>query len=121
MSASPRCGHCWGDTPYAPGEATLIYRFRGREHAIFIGELNAIANRRGAELYYLPGPRRGDDSWQPASSRRDDAQALLDLVPDLASRDIYVCGPLNWTATVQAALRRAGARPDQIHTEDFGW
>ncbi|MFI6096501.1 ferric reductase-like transmembrane domain-containing protein [Lentzea sp. NPDC051213] len=107
------------DSPYAPGEATLIYRFR--EHAIFVDELNAIADKRKAELLYLPGPRRADGSWQPAGSRRDDAQALTDLVPDLADRDIYVCGPPAWNAAVRAALRRAGARSDQIHSEDFGW
>ena len=109
------------DTPYAPGDATLIYRFRRREHAIFINELNAIADRRGVDLFYLPGSRRADDSWQPAGGHRDDTPALIDLVPDLADRDIYVCGPPAWNTTVRAALHRAGAHPTQIHSEDFGW
>lgn len=51
----------------------------------------------------------------------DDVQALRDLVPDLAERDIFVCGPSAWTRAVRRAARSGGAAREQIHTEDFAW
>ncbi|MFJ8509968.1 hypothetical protein [Streptomyces avermitilis] len=111
------------DTPYAPGEATLIYRYSEAQHAVFVDELHAIAARRGVELIFLPGPRRADTSWQAAGPAHldDDAQVLKDIVPDLAHRDIYVCGPPNWITAVRKAARGAGAHRDNVRTEEFAW
>jgi ferredoxin-NADP reductase len=137
------------DAPYAPGEATLIYRYGEDEHAVFADELRAIAADRGVELILLPGPRRADTSWQaagpahpadtswqvadpahPDKTRRqapgsahldDDAQVLKNLVPDIADRDIYVCGPPTWITAVRKAARGAGAHRDSVHTEEFAW
>jgi predicted ferric reductase len=109
------------DTPYAPGEATLIYRYSEERHAIFKDELADLAARRGVELHYLPGARRADGSWLPAGADRDDTQTLEQMVPDIADRDIFVCGPPAWIAAIRKAARRAGAGRDQIHTEDFAW
>ena len=137
------------DAPYAPGEATLIYRYGEDEHAVFADELRAIAADRGVELILLPGPRRADTSWQaagpapladtssqvadpahPDETRRqavrpahldDDAQVLKNLVPDIADRDVYVCGPPAWITGVRKAARGAGAHRDSVHTEEFAW
>jgi predicted ferric reductase len=111
------------DTPYAPGEATLIYRYGEDEHAVFVDELRAIAAHRGVELILLPGPRRAGTSWQAAGPAHldDDAQALKNLVPDIAHRDLYVCGPTAWITAVRKAARGAGAHRDSVHTEEFAW
>jgi predicted ferric reductase len=111
------------DTPYAPGEATLIYRYGADEHAVFADELRALAADRGVELILLPGPRRADTSWQAAGPGHltDDVQALTNLVPDIEHRDVYVCGPPAWITAVRRAARAAGAHRDSVHTEDFAW
>jgi ferredoxin-NADP reductase len=109
------------DTPYAPGEATLIYRYSEEQHAIFKDEFADLAARRGVELHYLPGARRADGSWLPAGAEHDDTQTLKQLVPDIADRDIFVCGPPAWITAIRKAGGRAGAGRDQIHTEDFAW
>ncbi|MFD4554488.1 ferric reductase-like transmembrane domain-containing protein [Streptomyces sp. NPDC058469] len=150
------------DVPYAPGEATLIYRYGEDEHAVFADELRTIAAHRGVELILLPGPRRADTSWQAVGSAHptdatwqsagatrladtswrtkgpahltdtacpapgpahldDDAQVLKSLVPDIADRDIYVCGPTTWITAVRKAARGAGAHRDSVHTEEFAW
>ncbi|MEU8795689.1 ferredoxin reductase family protein [Streptomyces sp. NPDC048643] len=111
------------DTSYAPGEATLIYRYSEDQHAVFTDELRQIAARRGIELIFLPGPRRADTSWQAAGPAHldDDAHVLAQLVPDIAHRDIYVCGPPAWITAVRNAARGAGAHRDHIHTEEFAW
>jgi len=110
------------DSPYAPGECTLIYRYTEEEHAIFKPEIGAIAARRGVIVRYLPGHRRHDGSWLPAGPpASDDAYALAALVPDITRTDIFLCGPPPWIRAVRAAARRAGADRRHIHTEDFAW
>lgn len=111
------------DAAYAPGEATLIYRYTAEEHAIFRAELERIARTRGLELILLPGRRRADDSWLPAGYDEpgDDVAQLTRLVPDIAGRDIFICGPGRWIASVRRACRAAGANRRQIHTEDYSW
>jgi ferredoxin-NADP reductase len=42
-------------------------------------------------------------------------------VPDLADRDVFLCGPTAWTNGVEALAAAAGASRDHIHTESFGW
>ena len=117
------------DTPYAPGEAVLVYRYSSPEHEIFVAEIATLAERRGVRVIHLPGPRRSDGSWRPSGVADhgadvggvDDVRALGDLVPDLADRDIFVCGPPAWTRAVRRAARSVGAAREQIHTEDFAW
>ena len=59
---------------------------RGSEDdVLFRDELDELAQRRGAELHYVLGERRGDELLS--------AEHLQALVPDIASRDVYVCGP----------------------------
>jgi ferredoxin-NADP reductase len=46
-------------------------------------------------------------------------EGLLHFVPDIAQRDVYVCGPPAMTATVLASLRRLGVPNKQVHAEKF--
>ena len=111
------------DAPYAPGEATLIYRYTAEEHAIFRDELERLAHDRGIRLILLPGRRRADDSWLPAGfdGPDDDVEQLRRAVPDVADRDIFICGPGPWIASMRTACRAAGATRQHIHTENYAW
>jgi ferredoxin-NADP reductase len=42
-------------------------------------------------------------------------------VPDIAERDVYVCGPQAWTDAVRATLAAAGLPAVQLHVETFAW
>ena len=110
------------DSPYGPGEATLIFRYTDEEHAIFRHELEQLARDRGLHLILLPGRRRADDSWLPAGYDGDnDVEQLRAAIPDIAERDIFICGPSGWIALVRKACRKAGAKRENIHTEDYAW
>ncbi len=56
-----------------------------------------------------------------ARGRADDLTSLTFWVPDIAERDVYVCGPTAWTAQVVSTLAAAGVPPEQIHLETFSW
>ena len=113
------------DSSYAPREATLIYRYTEDEHAIFLGELTTLAYQRGIELVLLPGKRRNDGSWLPADVEGTDAEtdveALLRMVPDIAERDVFACGPVPWLKSVHRAANRAGVKTRDFHQEDYAW
>jgi predicted ferric reductase len=109
------------DTPYAPGETTVIYRYSEEQHAIFHAELEELAQQRGIVVHFLPGARAADGSWQATGAEREDAAALAALVPGLTDHDVYLCGPVPWIAAVKRSLRRAGVKRPHIHTEDFAW
>ena len=96
--------------PLAPGEdLVLLYRARTPADVLFRAELDEIAARRGARVLY--GYSGGPDLLS--------ADALLGVVPDLASRDVYVCGPPPLMDAVAASTRQAGLPPQRLHAERF--
>ncbi len=109
---------------YAQDEVTLIYRARSDEELVLRDEIDGIARERGAQVIYLPGPPPpGRVSWLTAelAERFADHEALAHLVPELAGRDVFLCGPPPWMAAARAALRAAGVPARQVHDERFGW
>ncbi|MDH2413830.1 hypothetical protein [Nocardioides sp. CER19] len=105
---------------YASGDAVLLHRYR--DDPLFRTELETLAHARGLRIVALPGSRRAPSSWLPVGGAPvDDARTLLGLVPDLADRDVFVCGPPGWTDSFTRAARDAGLPADQLHVETFGW
>jgi predicted ferric reductase len=105
---------------YAPGEAVLLYRFTGRP--LFERELEVLAAERGLQVIWLPGHRREQNSWLgDGMGPADDLTALTYWVPDIADRDVYVCGPEPWADDVRRTTEAAGLPADRFHVESFGW
>jgi ferredoxin-NADP reductase len=105
---------------YAPGDAVLVQRFRDRP--LFDAELAVLERERGLQTLYLPGPRRSPDSWLGAGTGpADDVTALRWWIPDIAERDVYVCGPPDWAESVRRSCAAAGLPPDHFHVETFRW
>src|SRR6266542_4248660 len=81
------------------GEAGQLQRFTDRP--LYERELGVLARERGLQVGWLPGHRRTADSWLPAGAGfADDVAALRWWVPDVAGRDVYICGPEEWTESV---------------------
>jgi len=105
---------------YAPGEAVLLHRFT--DEPLFSHEFSTLARERGLRIVSLPGRRRGPHSWLgDGVPPIDDASVLRSLVPDVAQRDVYICGPDVWAASVERAARAAGVPAQSIHSEVFTW
>jgi predicted ferric reductase len=105
---------------YAPGEAILVERFTSQP--LFAAELDALTQQRGLRVLRLPGHRRGANSWLgDGIGPADDLTALRYWIPDIAQRDVFVCGPQAWTDLVCRTLVAAGLSPDHLHLETFAW
>ena len=107
--------------PADRGDITVINRVRSIDEATLHREIEHLSYRRGANYRVLAGHRMsGRQSWLPSSdSRLDDVQALLLMCPDVAERDVFVCGPAAWADAVRSAARRAGTPAQNIHHESF--
>ena len=110
------------DADYAPGEATLMYRFRSADAAAHLDELHEIAQRRTAALHLLAGPRRSSDSWLPEEvPARTDEAALRDLAPNILDSDVFICGPEQWIRLVRRTLIATGVHRKDLHSENYAW
>lgn len=108
-------------------DVILLYRAGRPQDLVLYRELEQIARRRGFGLYPLVGGHQKGHQKDHQGARRSghpgsdplSADALTRLVPDLADRDVYLCGPPGLTRQATAQLRRAGVPRARIHTEAF--
>jgi predicted ferric reductase len=96
------------------GDVVLIYRSIDEAGLVFRDELDRIARARGIRVEYVVG-----DHATEAGSQLLSATHLRELVPDLAERDVYVCGPPAMTDAIAASARAAGVARRFLHTERF--
>jgi len=104
------------ELPAGPGEITLLYRARRAVDVVFRDEIDTIARLRGATVHYLIGQRGVDVAHDPLA-----AAAIRGLVPDIAQRDVYVCGSDAMMEAVSRSLRALHLPGSRIHTERFGY
>lgn len=97
------------------GPVDVIVRARSRSEAPLLAEVEELAAAKGATLHLVLG-RRGA-GWASV----DQPATLVGLVPDVAQRDVYVCGPGPWALAVENEARAAGVGRDSIHRETFAW
>jgi ferredoxin-NADP reductase len=96
-----------------PGDIVVLYRVIAEADVIFRSELETLAARAGATVHYVVGDHEGAgrDLLAPAH--------LLELVPDLDERDVFICGPPAMTAAIELNIRRANVPRRAIHLERF--
>jgi ferredoxin-NADP reductase len=93
----------------------LIYRASRWEDVVFKDEIEKLMRERRGTIHYLIGERGSAQlPVDPLS-----AQMIRRLVPDVASRDVFVCGPAAMMERVDEILRSIDVPADQIHFERF--
>lgn len=88
----------------------VILRAARREDLVLGAEIADLAQRRGGTLCELTGSR---------AQAAIDERSLPRIVPDLADRDVYVCGPEGFVAGVVAVARILGVPDEALHHEAF--
>ena len=94
--------------PAGPGDVALVYRVPRPEEIVFRGELERLARARGADLHFVVGP-----------SCELSRETLARLVPDIAERDAFVCGPPGMVDATRASLLAAGVPARNVFSERF--
>lgn len=114
--------------PASPGpggprrpSVVLLHRIRDRSGFLFTEEFAALATHGELRAVAFAGRRDGrTPSWLgPAAP--DPATALLGYVPDLATREVFLCGPADWMAAARETLLDLNVTPSAIHAEVFTW
>ena len=99
------------------GALTLIYRASRWEDLVFRQEIDSLMRAHKGVVHYVVGRRdRHEVAAEPL-----DAAHLRALVPDVAKRDVYVCGPDSMIEAVRSALRRLRVPDRQVHSERFSF
>ncbi|MEU6253586.1 ferredoxin reductase family protein [Streptomyces sp. NPDC047043] len=92
------------------GHAVVIYRVSSDRDAVLYDELRELAVAKGAELHLITGPPVPD---------RLAPRELARLVPDIADRDVFLCGPPPMMNAVLRSLSDLGVPKQQTHFERF--
>jgi predicted ferric reductase len=96
----------------ASADVVVIARASTPRDLVHRNEIAALVKHRNGRLHELIGSRH---------KVRLTARTLRHLVPDVADRDVYICGPEGFGAEVVAAAAKLGVADDQIHIEAFGF
>jgi predicted ferric reductase len=96
------------------GDVVVLYRVVRDEDIVFRDELDALARERGAIVEYVVG-----DHMSPGADRLLSADHLRELVPDVADREIFLCGPPAMTNLIEKSVRGAGVPRAYVHVERF--
>jgi predicted ferric reductase len=95
--------------------SVVLYRVHNEAEAVLLPELESLARERGARVHLLTG-RTGAGSPPNMPFAPENLAAA---VPDIAERDVFVCGPLPMTEAVLRSLRALGVPSRQVHAERF--
>lgn len=97
---------------HTAGDVVVLYRVRDERDAVLWREVRDLVAARRGRLHLFAGRTQGGvRPFEPAH--------LQYLVPDITSRDVYVCGPPAMTDAVLKSLRQLGVPNTQVHAEKF--
>ncbi|HTZ06590.1 MAG TPA: ferredoxin reductase family protein [Gaiellaceae bacterium] len=96
------------------GDVAVLYRVVRDDEIVFRDELDALARDRGVAVTYVVG-----DHAAPGGGRLLSPEHLRELVPDVAERDVFLCGPPAMTDAIEKSVRAAGVPRPYVHVERF--
>ncbi len=96
------------------GDLIALYRVVSSDDIVFSEELDRIAETRGARVNYVVGDHASEEGRDLLSPRH-----LRELVPDIAERDVFICGPVAMIDSIVPNLRRANVSRRHLHVERF--
>lgn len=96
------------------GDIVVLYRVVADADLVFSNELEHLAATRQITLHYVIGDHQTPEGRELLSPKH-----LRELVPDMAEREVYLCGPNAMIDVLQSELRRAGVPRKHLHVERF--
>ena len=96
------------------GDVIALYRVVSSDDLVFADELDEIAERRHVKVSYVVGDHASGEGRDLLSPTH-----LRELVPDIAERDVFICGPTGMIDSIVPNLRRANVPRQHLHVERF--
>ncbi len=96
------------------GDVVVLYRVVAGEDLVFTDELDRLTDSRRIAVHYVVG-----DHTTPEGRELLSPKHLKELVPDVAEREVYLCGPNAFIDVLRSELRRAGVPRRHLHVERF--
>jgi predicted ferric reductase len=96
------------------GNTIVIYRVLTDDDIVLSDELTRISERRDLTVQYVVGDHLSAEGRDLLSTAH-----LRELVPDIAERDVFLCGPPAMVAAIEGNVRRAGVSRRSLHVERF--
>ncbi len=93
-------------------DVDVVVRASTAEDLVHRDEIAELVRQRGGRLHEVLGPR---------DQVRIGASSLLQLVPDIARRDLYLCGPGGFNESIVTAASRIGVPAANVHEERFSF
>jgi ferredoxin-NADP reductase len=93
-------------------DVVVVVRASAAADLVHRDEVGTLVRQRGGRLHEIVGSRH---------KVKLNARTLQRVVPDIAYRDVYICGPGGFSAEIADAAWQLGTEPEQIHTETFGF
>lgn len=95
--------------------AIMLYGNRTEPDTALMGELQPLAKAINMPLYNVLSEQPG----YKGETGFIDKEKIARLVPDVAGRDVFLCGPPPMMAGIKKALAELGVPQTQIHYERF--
>jgi predicted ferric reductase len=96
------------------GDVVLVFRVVSEDDIVFSEELDELSRQRGIAVHYVVG-----DHNAPGGDRLLSPAHLRELVPDVRSREVFVCGPPGLTAAIERTVHRLHVPRRHVHVERF--
>ncbi len=96
-------------------DKVLIYSNKTRAESVLADELITLSKQNNFKIINI----YADEVVAGAEYGRLDKAALARLIPDIADRDIFLCGPPPMMTALRAAMIELGVPKSQIHFERF--
>lgn len=97
-----------------PSGTVVLYRARSEQEIVLREELDELASLRGAHVLYVLGGHRDPNALAAFTS-----SGLKRLVPDIETRDVFLCGPPGLVQHLRGELRKAGVHDRHVHLDPF--
>ncbi|HSW81170.1 MAG TPA: ferric reductase-like transmembrane domain-containing protein [Candidatus Saccharimonas sp.] len=95
--------------------AILLYGNRTQQDTALMGELTSLAAKITMPMYNVLSDQKG----YAGEVGFIDKQKIERLVPDIAQRDIFLCGPPPMMTGIKKVLAELGVPASQVHYERF--
>jgi predicted ferric reductase len=105
-----------------PGDVNVLYRVKDVNDAALLDELREICKTRGFTLTLSDGPSATErEHLSREELEKREIDAILSIAPDVAHNDVFICGPIAWSRSVEKTLRKLNVPKYAIHSEEFAW